>query len=110
MVPHKSSRGAAALERLKVYEGVPPPFDKTKRMVIPDALKVLRLAPSRKVTDLGRLGHENGWKYQDVVKKLEEKRKIKSKAYYERKMVRNQITNCYICFFFPLPIHYLYRS
>jgi hypothetical protein len=24
---------------LKVFEGVPPPYDKTKRMVIPDALK-----------------------------------------------------------------------
>lgn len=39
MIPHKSKRGAAALARLKVYEGVPPPYDKTKRMVIPDALK-----------------------------------------------------------------------
>lgn len=39
MIPHKTKRGAAALARLKAYEGVPPPFDKTKRMVIPDALK-----------------------------------------------------------------------
>lgn len=39
MIPHKTKRGAAALARLKVYEGVPPPYDKTKRMVVPDALK-----------------------------------------------------------------------
>ena len=39
MIPHKTKRGAAALARLKVYEGVPSPYDKTKRMVIPDALK-----------------------------------------------------------------------
>lgn len=39
MIPHKTKRGAAALARLKVYEGVPPPYDKVKRMVIPDALK-----------------------------------------------------------------------
>lgn len=39
MIPHKTKRGAAALARLKVYEGVPPPYDKIKRMVIPDALK-----------------------------------------------------------------------
>lgn len=39
MIPHKSKRGAAALARLKVYEGIPPPYDKIKRMVIPDALK-----------------------------------------------------------------------
>lgn len=39
MIPHKTKRGAAALARLQVFEGVPPPFDKKKRMVIPDALK-----------------------------------------------------------------------
>ena len=39
MVPHKTKRGEAALGRLKAYEGVPPPYDKMKKMVIPDALK-----------------------------------------------------------------------
>lgn len=39
MIPHKTKRGAAALARLKAYEGIPPPYDKIKRMVIPDALK-----------------------------------------------------------------------
>lgn len=39
MIPHKTKRGAAALARLKTFEGVPPPYDKIKRMVIPDALK-----------------------------------------------------------------------
>lgn len=48
MVPHKSARGAAALERLKLFEGVPPPYDKKKRMVVPEALRVLRLKPGRK--------------------------------------------------------------
>src|SRR6266436_5357603 len=48
MVPHKTSRGAAALERLKLYEGVPPPYDRKKRMVVPEALRVLRLKPGRK--------------------------------------------------------------
>ncbi|KAI7869870.1 60S ribosomal protein L16 [Spinellus fusiger] len=85
MVPHKTARGAAALDRIKVFEGVPPPYDRTKRMVIPDALRVLRLKPGRKFTTLGRISHEVGWKYQDVVAKLEDKRKAKSSAYYERK-------------------------
>ena len=48
MTPHKSARGAAALERLKLFEGVPPPYDKKKRMVVPEALRVLRLKPGRK--------------------------------------------------------------
>ena len=41
MIPHKTKRGAAALARLKAYEGIPPPYDKMKRMVIPDALKLV---------------------------------------------------------------------
>jgi hypothetical protein len=48
MTPHKTPRGAAALERLKIFEGVPPPYDRQKRMVVPEALRVLRLKPGRK--------------------------------------------------------------
>ncbi len=55
------------MERLKVFEGVPPPYDKKKRMVVPQALRVLRLKPGRKYCTVGRLSHEVGWKYQDVV-------------------------------------------
>lgn len=69
MIPHKTSRGAAALERLKVFEGVPPPYDKKKKMVVPQALRILRLQPGRKFCTVGRLSHEVGWKYQDVVNK-----------------------------------------
>jgi len=43
MLPHKSPRGAAALGRLKVFEGIPAPYDCVKRIVVPDALKVVRL-------------------------------------------------------------------
>lgn len=85
MMAHKTPRGMAALERLKVFEGVPPPYDTTKRMVVPQALRVLRLKPGRKYCTVGRLSHEVGWKYQDVVARLEEKRKVKSAAYYARK-------------------------
>ena len=28
MLPHKTARGQAALERLKVFEGIPAPYDK----------------------------------------------------------------------------------
>ena len=70
MIPHKTARGAAAMERLKVFEGVPTPYDKVKRMVVPQALRVLRLKPGRKYCTVGRLSHEVGWKYQDVVARL----------------------------------------
>ena len=55
MIPHKTKRGAVALERLKAFEGIPPPYDKRKRMVIPDALKVLRLQHGHRYCKLGDL-------------------------------------------------------
>uniref|UniRef100_A0AC11DR50 Uncharacterized protein n=1 Tax=Ovis aries TaxID=9940 RepID=A0AC11DR50_SHEEP len=58
MLPHKTKRGQAALERLKVFDGIPPPYDKKKRMVVPAALKVVRLKPACKFAYLGRLAHE----------------------------------------------------
>lgn len=85
MVPHKTARGAAALERLKIYEGVPTQFERKKKMVIPDALRVLRLKPGRKYATLKRISSEVGWKYGETVDKLEAKRKVKSQAFYERK-------------------------
>ncbi|KAF4307923.1 Ribosomal protein L13 eukaryotic/archaeal [Botryosphaeria dothidea] len=85
MIPHKTARGAAAMERLKTFEGVPQPYDHMKRVVVPQALRILRLKPGRKYCTVGRLGHEFGWKYQDVVSRLEERRKVKGAAYYERK-------------------------
>lgn len=112
MIPHKTARGAAAMERLKVFEGVPPPYDKVKRVVVPQALRVLRLKPGRKYCTVGRLSHEVGWKYQDVVARsvkleyrvrgigtdkiyrLEERRKVKGAAYYQRKKAaRRQLSD-----------------
>ncbi|KAL0366627.1 UNVERIFIED_CONTAM: 60S ribosomal protein L13a-4, partial [Sesamum radiatum] len=85
MIPHKTKRGAAALARLKVYEGVPPPYDRMKRMVIPDALKVLRLQAGHKYCLLGRLSSEVGWNHYDSIRELEKKRKDRAQATYERK-------------------------
>jgi hypothetical protein len=77
MIPHKTARGAAALERLKSFEGVPHPYDKVKRMVIPDALKVLRLQHGHRYCQLGPLASSIGWKHEEAVKQLEAKRKVK---------------------------------
>lgn len=38
------------------------------------------------ISFIQRLSHEVGWGYKDVVDRLEEKRKIKAKAFYERKV------------------------
>jgi hypothetical protein len=63
------------MERLKVFEGIPPPYDKKQRMVVPQALRILRLKPGRKYCTVGRLSHEVGWKYQDVVARYDGSKK-----------------------------------
>ncbi|KAJ3076464.1 60S ribosomal protein L16B [Podochytrium sp. JEL0797] len=91
MMPHKTARGAAALERLKVFEGVPPPYDKVKRVVVPAALRVLRLKPGRKYCTVKRISSEMGWKYEGVVERLEEKRKAKNAVFFARKKALNKL-------------------
>merc|ERR1719408_219445 len=85
MIPHKTARGAAALDRLKTFEGMPHPYDRKKRMVLPAALKVLRLRPERRFCKLGEVSKEVGWKHQDLVERLEGQRKVKSAAYFAKK-------------------------
>jgi len=85
MLPHKTARGQAALDRLKVYEGIPPPYDKVKRMVVPDALMVLRLQSHHKWCKLSDLASSVGWKHQKALELLEGRRKVKSAEFYKEK-------------------------
>ncbi|XP_030826706.1 LOW QUALITY PROTEIN: 60S ribosomal protein L13a-like [Camarhynchus parvulus] len=84
MLPHKTKRGQAALERLKVFDGIPPPYDKRDAWMV-RALKIIRPKPTRKFAVLGRLGDEVGWKYRDVTGAWREKRKEKAKIRYNKK-------------------------
>merc|ERR1712062_534368 len=86
MLPHKLHRGKEALERMKVFEGVPAPYDKVKRVVVPSCLKVLRLKQRRKFCTVGRISHEVGWKYQGVVSTLEARRKVKASRYHKKQV------------------------
>lgn len=45
MIPHKTQRGQASLERFKAFEGIPPEYEKVKRAVVPDALKCATASP-----------------------------------------------------------------
>uniref|UniRef100_A0A8C4Q7Q0 Large ribosomal subunit protein uL13 n=2 Tax=Eptatretus burgeri TaxID=7764 RepID=A0A8C4Q7Q0_EPTBU len=86
MLPHKTKRGQWALDRLKVYDGIPPLYQKRKRLVVPSALRLMRLNPIRKFAVLGRISHEVGWKYRGVISTLEVKRKRRSnKSWLARK-------------------------
>uniref|UniRef100_A0A7N0UQV1 60S ribosomal protein L13a n=1 Tax=Kalanchoe fedtschenkoi TaxID=63787 RepID=A0A7N0UQV1_KALFE len=91
MIPHKTKRGAAALGRLKVIDGVPRPYDKIKKMVIPDALKVLRLQAGHKYCLLGRLSTEVGWNSSETIKEFEKKRKERAQLVYEKKKQMNKL-------------------
>eukprot|EP00999_Lentomonas_sp_LEN2_P000871 NODE_1871_length_709_cov_65.541237_g1821_i0.p1 GENE.NODE_1871_length_709_cov_65.541237_g1821_i0~~NODE_1871_length_709_cov_65.541237_g1821_i0.p1 ORF type:complete len:227 (-),score=67.31 NODE_1871_length_709_cov_65.541237_g1821_i0:28-636(-) len=85
MIPHKLKRGKYALERLKVFDGCPSPYDTKKKMVVPEALRLLRVKPVRKVSRLGDIAKLVGWNYGDIVNTLEKKRIARGEIYYARK-------------------------
>ena len=82
MMPHKTARGQNALARLACFEGIPPAYQETKRVVVPEAVKAIRLMPGRNFTVIGDLAREVGWGHQELVAKLESQRQIKEQAYY----------------------------
>lgn len=102
MIPHKTKRGQAALKRLRVYDGIPPPFDKKRRVCVPIAMKVLCLRSDRKFCQIGRLSHEVGWHYQDVVKNLERKRKANARLLISHNKKLN------VSFFFTLNFKFVF--
>merc|ERR1711871_686083 len=85
MIPHKTQRGQLAMQRLKTFDGVPPPYDRFKRMVVPDALRVNRLRPGRNFTVLGKLATECGWKHAELIGRLEAARIEKATQFYTAK-------------------------
>merc|ERR1719465_107877 len=85
MLPHKTSRGKAALQRLKVFEGIPYPYDMRKRMVVPEALKAVRIKSHRRTCLLGELSSHFGWEKSGIVATLEANRKAKSTRFHEMK-------------------------
>ncbi len=86
MIPYKTARGAAAMDRLKAFEGIPHPFDKQRRVVCPQALKCIKLKPFRKFCVLGELCEKVGWKCHKLINKLETERKERDlKGYWEQK-------------------------
>merc|ERR1712125_130732 len=84
MLPHKHYRGSAAFQRVKCLEGVPEPFNSIKKVVVPDALRIQRLRPGRKFSNLGKLAGDLGWGYKDIVAKYEEKRKERNAEWYAK--------------------------
>jgi large subunit ribosomal protein L13Ae len=86
MLPHKAVKGAIALGRLKVFEGVPAPYDTKKREVVPDALRAVKLSSFRKFCVLGDLSSEVGWARRSLVADLESKRKDRAAAWHKKRI------------------------
>ncbi|CDJ50554.1 60S ribosomal protein L13a, putative [Eimeria brunetti] len=85
MIRHKTVRGKKALSRLEVYEGVPVKYERKKKVIVPQALRVMRLRPGRDFCRLGELSELVGWSKGSLISRLEEKRKARSLKFYQRK-------------------------
>ena len=86
MLPHKTERGKSALERLKIFEGIPHPYSLRKRVCVPIALKDIRLKAGRKSCILGHLAKQVGWNHSATLEKLEKKREERAKLYHTKKV------------------------
>lgn len=86
MLPHKIPIGAAALGRLKIFEGVPPPYDTKKREVVPDALRAVKLSSFRKFCTLGDLSSQVGWGKKNLVEQLENKRRERANNWHTKRI------------------------
>lgn len=86
MIPHKTARGAAAMGRLKVFEGCPHPYSVQKKVVITNALKAIMMDSFRKFSYLGELASRVGWNHGPTVEALEKKRKDRAAQYYKDKV------------------------
>lgn len=88
MVHQKTPRGQEALKRLSTFEGIPAPYDKQTRVVVPAALRVMRLKPGRDYTVMGTLADSVGWKHKELLVRLEAKRKSDAKEFFEAKKAK----------------------
>ena len=82
MIPHKTPKGAAAMGRLKCFDGVPLSFNSKKKMCIPDALKMVRLKPRARYSNVGEVARECGWTKGDLIDTLEQRRMTKNHKWF----------------------------
>ena len=91
MLPRKTDRGEHAMSRLKVFEGIPHPYDRKKRMIVTDALRLLKLKSFRPSCQLRELCVRVGWKHDATVERLEAKRIERAKKYHTAKEAADKL-------------------
>eukprot|EP00796_Vickermania_ingenoplastis_P001009 gene1009-601_t len=85
MLPRYTKRGMKALHSLVAYEGVPANVVRAGgRVVIPRAQRHFCFRSERPYTVLGNMCKHVGWKYSDVVEKLEKARVEKAERHYKK--------------------------
>jgi large subunit ribosomal protein L13Ae len=88
MLPHTTPKGAAALGRLKCFDGVPLSLNAKKKMCVPDALRIVRLKPRSKYCNIGDIARECGWTKGDLIDSLETKRQAKNHEWHLNRVKR----------------------
>ncbi|KAL3936374.1 MAG: hypothetical protein SGBAC_008302 [Bacillariaceae sp.] len=91
MINQKTARGQEALNRLSTFDGIPQPYDKQTRVVVPAALRAIRIKPGRHYTVIGTLADSIGWKHKELLERLESKRKAESKEFFESKKAKTAL-------------------
>eukprot|EP00997_Jenningsia_sp_PLL12_P003402 NODE_1636_length_1107_cov_95.731569_g1336_i0.p1 GENE.NODE_1636_length_1107_cov_95.731569_g1336_i0~~NODE_1636_length_1107_cov_95.731569_g1336_i0.p1 ORF type:complete len:136 (-),score=22.07 NODE_1636_length_1107_cov_95.731569_g1336_i0:359-766(-) len=91
MLPYKTKRGKAALGRLKLFEGIPPPFDKKRKVCILRSMRTFRLGVKRAYTSVADICGLVGWKHQRLLREQENLRKKNAIAYREAKKEMNKL-------------------
>merc|ERR1711936_324090 len=81
MIPRKTKRGEAALDRLQIFSGMPCPYDKRAKSFVTDAQACSRLKSDSSRVSLGVLAASVGWNHGELVKALEAKRMTKLTSY-----------------------------
>jgi hypothetical protein len=69
----------------KSIPGVCFPYDRKKKQCVPAALKCLRMKAHRKYCKLGDLSTSVGWKCQGLLKKLEDRRRVRAGKFFNKK-------------------------
>ena len=82
MIPHKTPIGAAAFGRVKCFDGCPLNLNTTKKFVVRDALKCVRLKPRSRFCCLADVAAQCGWTKGAIVNKFEAKRTGANKKWH----------------------------
>lgn len=85
MIPHKTPIGAAALGRVKCFDGCPLTYNATKKFVVNDALKCVRMKPRSRYCCIGDVATVCGWTKGAIINKFEAKRAGANREWHLKK-------------------------